>query len=431
MLAFIFGNISDIYKSLISQSPLHLRRNKPLQVPAFQLQLMEIPAHVKASRVSVGVVFFMHGLCFASWASRIPTIQQILNLTAAQLGGILFVLPLGFFISLPFAGWFIAKAGSKKVAIFSSVLYGLAFLCIGWSTNIIALVLSLFAFGFCGNLLNISVNTQAVSVEAFFKKRLMSFFHGLWSLAGFAGAAIGTWMIRGAVSPFHHFMSICFCFLLVSAISVFYLIKEDVSAVEKRPIFSMPDKSLLNLGIIAFCSMMAEGAMFDWSGIYFLEVVKVDRELTGVGYVTFMIAMAGTRFTADRLSNNFGIKRMLKSSGVVTTLGLLLAVLFPAILPASLGFFLVGMGVSSVVPLVFSEAGKSKTLSAGTALCAVSSLGFLGLLIGPPFIGLVAEVTSLKVSFLALSLMTITIFILASLMHKRSGKTQQLLETKF
>ncbi len=374
----------------------------------------------KANRRSVSIFFVMHGLCFASWASRIPTIQSSLDLSASALGTILFALPLGFFISLPFAGWLIAKAGSKKAVILSSILYSLSLVCIGLSATREQVALSLLLFGFFANLLNISINTQAVAVEGLYKKRLMATFHGLWSLAGFAGAAIGTWMIGKAVPPLQHFILVCSAFLITIGICAFYLVETEKRTGEKRPLLAMPDKSLLGLGLIAFCSMMVEGAMFDWSGIYFMKVVRVDSELTGIGYTTFMIAMAGMRFLADGMAGRFGLKRILQASGILTTTGLLLAVAQPQLIPALLGFLLIGMGVSIVVPMVYSAAGESKTMAAGTALTAVSSLGFMGFLIGPPAMGFVAEASSLRGSFLALTMMSIGVAVLSSFL--RTGR---------
>jgi MFS family permease len=356
----------------------------------------------------------MHGLCFASWASRIPTIQSGLNLNASALGTILFALPLGFFISLPFAGWLIAKAGSKKAVVLSSILYSLSLVSIGLSTTVTQIAFSLLLFGFFANVLNIAMNTQAVAVEESYKKRLMATFHGLWSLAGFAGAAIGTWMIGKDVPPLQHFIFVCITFLLTITIGAFYLVEKDKSTDEKRPLLAMPDKSLLGLGMIAFCSMMVEGAMFDWSGIYFIKVVQVNNELTGLGYTTFMIAMAGMRFMADGLTGRFGLKRILQVSGMFATTGLLLAVVQPQLIPALLGFLLIGMGVSSVVPMVYSAAGKSTTMAAGTAITAVSSLGFMGFLIGPPAIGFIAEASSLRGSFFGLIIMSVAVVFLSS-----------------
>ncbi len=371
----------------------------------------------QANRRSVSVFFFMHGLCFASWASRIPTIQSNLNLSAAALGTLLFALPLGFFISLGFAGRLIAKAGSKKAVVLSSILYSLSLVCIGFSTSTGQVAVSLFMFGFFSNLLNISINTQAVAVEELYKKRMMATFHGLWSLAGFVGAGIGTWMIGKAVHPLPHFIFICVIFLITIAICAFHLIEKDKSTGEKSPLLALPDKSLLGLGIIAFCSMMIEGAMFDWSGMYFMHVVKVNSELTGIGYTTFMVAMAGTRFLADALVGNFGLNRILQASGMFTTIGLLLAVIQPQLIPSLLGFLLIGMGVSSVVPIIYSAAGKSKTMTAGTALTAVSSLGFMGFLIGPPIMGFIAAATSLRGSFFALTIMSVAVVVLSSFLR--------------
>lgn len=379
------------------------------------------PVSPRSNRIAVGLMFFMHGLCFASWASRIPTIQDSLKLSASSLGGVLFALPVGFFISLPLAGWLVNAFGSRRVVIISSVLYSVALIFIGISSTTVALVLSLLAFGLTANLLNIAINTQAVSVERLYSKRLMASFHGLWSLAGFVGASFGAWMIAQSTTPAIHYVMISALFLLLTVSCFRFLITVDDTTPEKRPFFAMPDKPLVGLGIIAFCSMMIEGAMFDWSGIYFIETVKVDTKLTGVGYSTFMIAMAAMRFLADGISGRYGLQKTLQFSGVLTTVGLLLAVLFPSLIPAIIGFFFIGLGVSSVVPMVYSAAGKSKTLSAGTALTAVSSLGFMGLLIGPPLIGLLAEATSLRTSFLSITTMSIAVVVLSSLIPSQTG----------
>jgi MFS family permease len=389
----------------------HIIRSEP--VAAFSTMRM--------NRIAVSIMFFLHGLCFASWAARIPSIQENLKLTSSALGAVLFALPAGFFLSLPFAGWFIGIFGSKRVVILSVALYSVSLLCIGLASTTLTLVIALFAFGFFANLLNISINTQAVIVERLYGKKLMATFHGLWSLAGFAGAAIGTLMIGNNIAPYQHYIIISIAVLIVSCISSFYLVAhDDNSTDEKRPLFAMPDRSLLSLGIIAFCSMMAEGAMFDWSGIYFSKVVNTNTELTGLGYTTFMIAMAAMRFTADGLSEKFGMRKLIQASGALTTAGLILAVIQPQLIPALVGFFIIGMGVSSVVPMVYSAAGKSKVLSPGTALTAVSSLGFMGLLMGPPIIGFIAEATNLRVSFLAISLMSIAVMVLASLLPREN-----------
>jgi MFS family permease len=377
-----------------------------------------ISQSARAHRIAVSAFFFMHGLCFSSWASRIPDIQARLGLSESGLGAVLFALPVGFFMALPMSGWLIDKFGSRTVVIPSAVLYSVSLACIGASPDRLLLVISLLTFGLAANLLNISINTQAVIVESLYRKKILAAFHGVWSVAGFAGAAIGTFMIGRAVLPLNHFIFIGITLVFIISASSFYLVRNEERVEVSRAIFVMPDKSLIILGMIAFCSMMVEGAMFDWSGVYFIKVVAADKELAGAGYTSFMIAMASMRFLADGLSNRYGLKSVLQASGVLATVGLLIAVLFPQVMPSLFGFLLIGLGVSSVVPMVYSAAGKSKTMSAGTAITAVSSLGFLGFLIGPPTMGFIAEAFGLRISFFALSVMSIAVVVFSSLMSK-------------
>ena len=368
----------------------------------------------RVHRIAVGAIFFLAGLCFASWASRIPTIQNNLSLSETSLGMVLLALPVGLMISLPFSGWIITKLGSRLIATISSIIYGSLLVALGLSQNVYQLVVSLFLFGFAGNMLNISVNTQAVGVEALYKRPIMASFHGIWSLAGFSGAAIGTLMLALHLVPYEHFLIIFAFVLAIIFISNRFILNEDVNSDSKQPLFAKPDKSLINLGIIAFCCMICEGTMFDWSGVYFKKVVHAEGAWIGAGYSAFMITMASGRFVADYFTHRFGLKKIMQFSGVLIAAGLLLAVILPQLLTALIGFLLVGFGVSSVVPLIYSEAGKSKTMSPGVALAAVSTIGFLGFLSGPPLIGLVAGATSLKISFLIIAFMGLSVSIIAS-----------------
>ena len=368
----------------------------------------------KLNRIAVGSLFFLAGLCFSSWASRIPGIRQKLNLSDAQLGIVLFALPVGLLISLPLSGWLINKSGSKKIILIAILLYSVVLSVIGFANTIFQLTLSLFIFGLLGNMVNISVNTQAVGVEAIYQRSIMASFHGVWSMAGFTGAAIGTFMIAKNIIPPYHFLLITALAVVTVSINFRYTLAKDFNTKKNQPLIFKPENSLINLGLIAFCSMMCEGAMFDWSGIYFEKVVKADKALIGAGYTAFMLTMATGRFFADWFTNKVGLKHTLQMSGALTASCLLIAVLFPYLVTATIGFLLVGFGVSSVIPLVYSVAGKSKVLSAGTALAAVSTIGFLGFLIGPPMIGLIAGATSLRVSFFIIALMGLCITVIAT-----------------
>lgn len=364
-------------------------------------------------RFAVGAFFFIQGLCFASWASRIPSIQEKLGLSEAALGSALLALPAGLMLSLPIAGWLVAKAGSQRVVIIASMLYTFSLLSLGLVESVLQLVLSLFVFGLIGNIMNISVNTQAVGVEALYKRTIMASFHGLWSLAGFSGAAVGAFMIGQNIDLLHHYTYITVFVLLAGFLSFRYTLAEDANKQQNQPLFARPDKHLLMLGIIAFCSMLCEGAMFDWSGVYFRKVVQADDAWVGAGFTAFMSTMAAGRFIADWFTSCYGMKKVLQLSGLLIFLGLAIAVLLPVFATAIIGFLLVGVGVSSVVPLVYSAAGRSKVLSPGVALAAVSTIGFLGFLIGPPLIGIVAGFSSLQISFSLIALMGLVIIAMA------------------
>jgi MFS family permease len=370
-------------------------------------------------RLAAGCLFFMLGLCFASWASRIPSIQQSLHLSDAALGVVLFALPVGSMISMPFSGWLVTKYGSKRVVTNAIILYSLLLISLGFAQSLVQLIITLILFGIAGNLTNIAVNTQALGVEARYGRKIMASFHGLWSLAGFTAAGVGTLMIGQNIIPLHHFMLIAAIILLAVAICFQYLLPTEVKPAEKTPLFPKPDKPLVMLGIITFCCRICEGAMFDWSGIYLKKVVQAEPSWIGAGYTAFMCTMATGRFVADWITHKIGFKRTVQGSGVLIATGLLIAVVFPYLLSAIIGFLLVGFGVSSVVPLVYSEAGRSSTIAPGVALAAVSSIGFLGFLIGPPLIGVVAGMAGLQTSFIIIAVMGLNVALMASLRKEK------------
>ena len=372
-----------------------------------------------ALRIAVGAMFFMAGLSFASWASRIPAIQQSLHLSEAGLGGVLLAIPTGLMCSLPFTGWIITKIGSRKLLIISIILYSVFLVGLGAATNIFELLGCLFCYGFAGNSANIAVNTQAVMTERLYEKPIMASFHGIWSMAGFTGAGIGIFMISEKITPFHHFIVIVLL-IVAGVIITSRNLKDDSGKIaETEVILSIKERlklmlPLLKLGIIAFCSMICEGTMFDWSGVYFKKVILAQGGWIGAGYFAFMCTMALGRFTADWFAGKYGLKRTLQLSGLLTATGLLVSVLFPYLFPGIIGFMLVGVGVSSVVPMIYSSAGKTTNMSAGVALTAVSTIGFSGFLIGPPLIGFIAGIATLRASFLLIACMGLSVAIVSS-----------------
>jgi len=367
----------------------------------------------RINRIAVSVFFFIAGLTFATWASRIPDIKEKLQLSEAGLGSVLFALPMGLMASLLLTGWLIGRFGSRRVVIGSALAYPAILILLGLASTTFQLVVGLFFFGLIANFVNIAMNTQAVGVEGMYGRSIMASFHGLWSLAGFTGATIANFFVSGGISPFLHFVIVAIACGLLVLVSYKSTLPSNTDVKSNQPIFVRPDKYIFILGLIAFCCMVCEGAMADWSGVYFKKVVETPAAYITLGYVAFTGTMATGRFLGDWLVTKFGVKRMLQMSGTLIASGLLLAVFFPNLITATAGFLLVGFGVSSVVPIAYGLAGKSTTMSPGMALSAVSTIGFLGFLIGPPLIGFIAEASSLRISFALIALLGFGTSILA------------------
>ena len=368
-------------------------------------------------RVATSLFFFGMGFCFSTWASRIPDIKSMLHLSEAALGTMLFALPVGQLIAMPISGKIVTKYGSRKISILGLLSYAICLPLLGAAKSEWQLAGGLFLFGFVSNFCTIAVNTQGVYTQQLFDKPIMGSFHGSWSLAGFFGALVGIMMLAFELSPLQHFsIALIFVILLIST-NYKYIISAKSNQEETQSNYSFfknPDKTLLWLGVICFCGMASEGIMFDWSGVYFKEIIKAPGALAVLGYTTFMVSMASGRFLSDFLVHRFGIKKVLIISGLVISCGLYTAVLLPYLIPCIIAFMLVGFGVSNVVPIIFNIAGNNEKVPTGIALTIVSSISFLGFLIGPPLIGYIAELTSLKYSFAIVGVFGVLISMLVS-----------------
>jgi len=266
---------------------------------------------------------------------------------------VLFALPVAQVLSLPFSAPIISRFGSRTVVIATALLYPISLVLLAISAATWQLVLALFLFGFWANLLNIAMNTQAVGVERSYGRSIMASFHGLWSLAGFTGAITGSFFVFAGLSPVLHFSIVCVATAILVFASYKYALPNDFTNSGSQPLFTKPDKQILLLGLIAFCCMLCEGAMADWSGVYFQKVVQ-SGSFSTIGYVAFTLTMAAGRFLGDWLVTKHGVKRILQMSGVLISAGLMIAVILPNIVAATIGFLLVGFGVSSVVPIAYS-----------------------------------------------------------------------------
>lgn len=362
-------------------------------------------------RRAVAAMFFMAGLCFSSWASRIATIQEKLSISEGQFGAVLFAMPVGLMLSLPLSGWAVSRFGSRIVVSIALAGYGLALIGLGFMPDMYLLAANIMLFGLCSNAVNISVNAQAVATEVLYKRPIMASFHGLWSLAGFVGGGIGTFMIGEKISPEVHFVLIAVVVIGSIFICWRYLNHDKGTGEKKKSGFAKPDAALITLGLIAFCSMVVEGTMFDWTTIYFKKVIVAKGAMEGAGFTAGMCMMATGRFIADGFSARFGLKRTLQVSGFLSLTGLVIVITLPYLIPAIIGFMLVGAGISSVVPLVYSAAGKSTTMAPGPAIAAVSTISFLGFLVGPPIIGFLADAFNLRLAFIFVAVMALCVIV--------------------
>lgn len=370
-----------------------------------------------STRVAISLFFFAHGLVLSSWASRIPSIKTQLALTDAELGTLLLLLPIGQISTMPLSAKLIRTYGSQRSVRYGFLLYPLVLVLLGFAMHYVTLALGLFFFGVLGNLCNIAINTQGVELETRLNKSLMSSFHGAWSISGFIGALFALGMLHYHLSTATHFILVYFLVILLWVFSYKRLITVDPTPNkerEKGSIFKQLDKTLVQLGIIGFLSMAIEGAMFDWSGVYFQDIVQAPEHLIILGYTSFVLLMAIGRFLGDRLVTVLGHKKVIQYSGILMSSGLLLAVFFPHLLLTTFAFMLVGLGGSCSVPTLYGIAGKHPKVHPGTALTLVSSIAFLGFLLGPPVIGFISSSFDLRYSFALFSLFGIVMVLLGN-----------------
>ncbi|NBB30473.1 MFS transporter [Cellulophaga sp. BC115SP] len=358
--------------------------------------------HAKAARLATNALFFISGLSFSSWASRIPDVKEKLGLGDAALGTVLFAMPIGSLSALPLAGVIINYIGSRKVTLIAAIIYLLSMPFLGIASQGWQLAIALFIFGFGGDLLNISMNVQAVNVEKTMSKSIMSSFHAIFSIGFMIGAALGGILASQGISTVWHLSTVGILDIIVALFVYQYLIAQDFKSSEAQPLFALPDKSLMLLGVICFCGMLCEGAMADWSVLYFKQILGNASKYATSAFTAFSITMVIGRIIGDKTVAKLGLKKTLILNCSLVTIGMILALALPISWTVILGFSITGLGLSTVVPLIYSEAGHSKTMSAGVALAAISTVGISGFMIGPVMIGYIAEFTSLKIALFSL-----------------------------
>ena len=350
------------------------------------------------NRSALSVLFFISGFCFSSWASRIPTLKAAFEMNEAQLGNFLFILPVCSLIGLPISGWLVSRFDSRHPLLVGFLLFTLSLVGIGWTQEMEVLIVFVALFAFVLRMINISMNTQAIQVQRKFDKPINGSFHGLWSLGGLMGILFATLMIRFNLGIGIHLAFVGILAVIITLISYLFMLKNDREITVNKLRFGKPDSFIFYVGLMVFCAAVCEGGIYDWSSVYFKEVV--NAELFTLSYLVFMCSMTVARFFTDRLIALMGMEKLFVVSASVIILGVSVLIVFPYFYPALLGFFITGFGVASIFPMSFLLAGQSKKYTTGVAISIVGTYSTVGVLLAPPFVGYVAHLFSLNRAFL-------------------------------
>lgn len=352
-------------------------------------------------RMAVSAFFGVNGFLYANWASRLPELQRFFGVNDARLGTLLFTLALGALVSMPFTGWLTTQFGSRRIAYFTGITTGAFILLLPLSPNVWLASGLFFLLGMSNGAMDVAMNGQAVYVERLYGRTIMSSFHAVFSIGMAIGAAVGALCARWELGLNTHFLLVT---LLGTGLLVWaaqHLISDAPQAAaagEKAsdPHFQLPTKAILPLGIIAFCCMTGEGSMADWSALYMTKVVGTTNAFAAFAVGSFSVAMTIGRIFGDSLTLRLGKRRLLIADSIVATLGLGMALLFPHPWVSMAGFFLVGLGLATVVPIVYSTAGNTPGVSPGVGIAMATTIGYAGFFVGPPTIGYLSEHFGLK-----------------------------------
>ncbi len=349
-------------------------------------------------RVILSLFFFLSGVCFSTWTSRIPTIKAAFGYNEAELGTILLAMPISSLVGLPISGWLVSRYDSRVPMTAAFVLLSISLALIGLASSTFMLVAAICCYAFSLRILSIAVNTQAITLQKQFDIKINGSFHGLWSTGGIVGVGISTLFVALDISMSIHLAIIAFITLFLILFSYRFLLRNDRTTTGNKLGLGKPDPYIVYLGLLVFFAAICEGGMFDWSGVYFREVV--NAELFTLGYLCFMIFMTLSRFASDRLIEEIGMPKTFIMSAVLVVAGIGLAVLFPTFWTALVGFCLVGFGTAAIIPMTFLLAGFSKKYSPGIAISIIATYSIVGMLVGPPLIGYIAHAFNLRFAFI-------------------------------
>jgi len=368
---------------------------------------------MRGTRVAITLFFFADGLLIGTWAARIPAVQDQADLTNTELGLALFAVSFGALAAMPVAGWLCGRLGSRRVTIAALLGGGAALFLASLASGLGGVSAALFAFGAGFGALNVSANAQGLALERLYGRSILSSFHAAFSTGGLAGAGLGALAAGAGLGPRAHFGAVALAVAVAGLAGGNRLLAPAADDSGPKRTLVRPPRPLLVLGAAAFFTLLAEGAVADWSAVYLSQSLGATAGVAALGYAGFSLAMAASRGVGDGLNGRFGPVALARGGGIMAALGLTLALLVGSTPAALVGFAAMGAGLGVVVPVLFRAAGSTPGVSAGAGIAAVSTVGWLGFLAGPPAIGFAADAVGLRTALALVVLATVTLALLA------------------
>jgi predicted MFS family arabinose efflux permease len=350
-------------------------------------------------RVSTRLAFLAAGMEMSAWAALVPFAKTRMDLNPAELGLVLLCLGVGSLVAMPIAGMLASRFGCRLVILSGGLIASLVLPFLSIASSPILLAIALLLFGAAIGTLDVSMNIQAVIIEKEHGSPLMSGFHGLFSVGGFIGAGGMALMLSTGLSP------LMACVLMAAiiggtlCIAAPHLLRATAAPERESPAFAVPHRAVISIGIVCFAAFLAEGAMLDWGALLLTTNDGFTPDRGGLGYAVFAIAMTIGRLTGDWVIRHWGRRRVMTLGGLCAAAGFFIATLASAPEVALVGFLLIGVGISNIVPILFTAAGRQQDMPAAMAISAITTLGYAGILAGPALIGFVAHASSLHLAF--------------------------------
>jgi predicted MFS family arabinose efflux permease len=350
---------------------------------------------------------------------RLAEIQTGLGLSEGGLGLALLMVAIGAIVAMPVTGSLIAHHGSRALSMVTLVLLGIGLPLIGLAAGFATLCLAFLFYGAATGVLDVSMNAQGVAVERVYRRPIMSSLHGMFSIGAMAGAGATGLLASQGVGMAAQFLAIGALTVLLGPLLTRRMLPAHADAGGQKRGFALPDRRLLAFGAIAFCALLGEGAMGDWSAVYLDQSLGADVAMAAAAFAVFSLTMALGRFTGDRIVGRLGGGAVVCGGGALAAIGLGGTLLIGRPAAAIVGFGLIGAGLSCIFPVVLSAATRTSGMSAGSAIAGVCTIGYLGFLIGPPAIGGLAELLGLPAALAAVVLLFVLIIVLGNRASER------------